>query len=102
VGEQLAGDQAPIGAAGHDVGERAAPVDPEFPALLFVHEAASPARSALILFGDGDRGVVGSAGSGGGQTPPPPPPPPPRTPRAPRKPPAPAPHTPPARRRRSA
>ena len=46
VGEQLAGDQPAVRAAGHDVGERAAPVDPEFPALLVVHVAASPARSA--------------------------------------------------------
>jgi hypothetical protein len=62
VREQLAGDQPPVRAAGHDVSERAAPVDPEFPLggargdrgfippwpaqPLFVHEAASPARSA--------------------------------------------------------
>jgi hypothetical protein len=63
IREQLAGHQAPVRAAGDDVGERATPVDPEFPIvggargdqgfnppwpaqLLFVHEAASPARSA--------------------------------------------------------
>ena len=45
VREQLAGHQAPVRAAGHDVGERAAPVDPEFPALLVVHVArARPVR----------------------------------------------------------
>ncbi len=32
VGEELAGDQPAVGAAAHDVGEGAAPVDPELPA----------------------------------------------------------------------
>ena len=34
VREQLAGHQPPVGAPGDDVGERAAPVDPEFPASV--------------------------------------------------------------------
>ena len=34
LGQQLVGGQAAVGAAGHDVGEGAAPVDPELPAVV--------------------------------------------------------------------
>ena len=73
VRQQLAGDQAPVRAAGDDVGERAAPVDPEFPAWGPGGRVSSPRgqhsscssmkRRARPVRpnsgGDGDRGGTG-------------------------------------------
>ena len=44
IGEQLVRDQPPVRAPGDDVGERAAPVDPEFPPSVHRTSVASPGQ----------------------------------------------------------
>ncbi len=70
VGQQLVRDQGAVGAPGDDIGERAAPVDPEFPAfvgwVLGLQGAFRVLGLALALAGDGQV-AVGRLDVRGGQ-----------------------------------